>query len=1093
MPMTTLSYRSFLNRSFKPFEKEGSKVERSVSCEKRRRDTPVKNEDDSYDDDISMASSSRREKKRVKHKTHRSREGWSRRHHGDEEHKKMKNAAKRKDGVKKKKNKKTKHSPGSPSVISSSSSSPSFLSSTSSSSSPESADSKTDRGSDEVTNLEKKKQKLLQLLKSMEDDDAGKTFDLYKEEKVKEANEMKNKQKKVSKSEKVKVKRTSSKEVVSTLPPVDFRYSPASDVSSNDFIPEGDDKKSKAGSQESIKNDAQKEKQKEEVKVTLEAGKNAKEVSKIAEEALEAVHKQVEPRSVQKKEREVMCLPLPRFAFDLPALRKKPLHTPQQYPAPKTPPTSAKRSDTASFSPLCSPPIVTPNIHRSISEVSNHDEQQKTDEKTAKDATNDVVKNRDMPHNACETEKVATSSIEQQTTTSTESITATTTTSIPFATTTTTTTTSETTTTTPTVTTKHDSTDSSLNEESNEDISNSLEERIRLLDEKLSKIQQGVSKLPPFTTLNSDHTTTSTPILSRDYREKYKRHRRDPSSTTSSLTTLETPFRPEPSDLAKIFLSRSSIFDQDTKRLEMLNRIPCHNDITTNAITTTTTSPPFLRSPLYTRSTSLITTLSSDKPPTLFDTSINRSIQSPFTPKTPTTPCAAGDPRRAARDHSSLLTSPTSFNSSFKWGEETNHVTAVTNPVVSVQTPSMHRGWPATPLLSPKTPKDLTSPPVSILKKHKEEKASLLPTPPATSEHLVATAVTNPSTNATKRKADTDLEKHSVKFPRIENEHETKVNEARNKSSNKTIPANTITTSTHKTPNHNHKAKQDSKKNLSHSVSKKTPNQSQNATQNANKTKSFLSSLSSPNEVKKESDVISIDTAEKHKSDDMKKRDFSSELVKSELNDENKKNKSFNSENFKSNDYKPKKDGSFREEDKPKNIKTSSSLSSTQSTVKISKTHNKTEVATKVRKMSIEEHEKKKLQKEKKNIPNHVTNKPKPLAANATTTLKKQKPLQQHEHKKQPKQQQKITSPPNCKGGQQKNKDNKREVKALLQELGGVNDVGYVSMYDMVKRRSNPALPNKTNNKKPSKVGVGVPMFLFLSMVFCFSYNFGPN
>ena len=82
----------------------------------------------------------------------------------------------------------------------------------------------------------------------------------------------------------------------------------------------------------------------------------------------------------------------------------------------------------------------------------------------------------------------------------------------------------------------------------------SLEERIRALDEKLNI----AAKMPP--------VTASSAIL--DYREKYKvRKRVDSTASPSSSGTAP----PQQSDIVKRVLSRSSIFDQDSRRLEQID------------------------------------------------------------------------------------------------------------------------------------------------------------------------------------------------------------------------------------------------------------------------------------------------------------------------------------------------------------------------------------------------------------------------------------------------------------------------------------------------------------------------------------------
>ena len=82
----------------------------------------------------------------------------------------------------------------------------------------------------------------------------------------------------------------------------------------------------------------------------------------------------------------------------------------------------------------------------------------------------------------------------------------------------------------------------------------SLEERIRALDEKMN-----LTVKPP-------STPSSTTLF--DYREKYKIRKRA-DSAASSLGNL--PEKSEPSDIVKSLLARTSIFDQDSKRLEQIH------------------------------------------------------------------------------------------------------------------------------------------------------------------------------------------------------------------------------------------------------------------------------------------------------------------------------------------------------------------------------------------------------------------------------------------------------------------------------------------------------------------------------------------
>ena len=94
-----------------------------------------------------------------------------------------------------------------------------------------------------------------------------------------------------------------------------------------------------------------------------------------------------------------------------------------------------------------------------------------------------------------------------------------------------------------------------------------IDERIKALDEQLNRMNQGVKSMP-----SSASTITPPPPVSEitpavnDYRLKYSRRRRD----ASLLSSMNMESRNEPSEVAKSLLTRSSIFDQDTKRLENL-------------------------------------------------------------------------------------------------------------------------------------------------------------------------------------------------------------------------------------------------------------------------------------------------------------------------------------------------------------------------------------------------------------------------------------------------------------------------------------------------------------------------------------------
>ena len=1310
------------------YEKEGGRGERSLSVENHRgvfRESSggvVKEE--SFDDDSSITSSGLRDKKKSRHKSHRSKEtrrgvhgsvhnslGASmpkgRKRHksshsefskgesnaeswGESEGFKVKaevagrhvkkdsmtmkavGMAKKKnlkDGVKaarKKNGKKGKHSPTSPSIISSSSS-PSILSS-SSSSSVESVDSKVDaRGNDEVTDLEKKKQKLLEMLNAMEQDDDGggrKNFsdDAYKSKGVKtkaadvKVIEASSKQKKVSRGEKSKSKlKSSNKETVQTIAPVDLRYSPASDVSSNELLPEGDERKGKGGSQESTKPPPSSEPPQSTPIPTKNLDVGASEgtaptatttTPKEASESGVEGNKPTEPRYMgkEKKVREVMCLPLPRFAFDLPALRKKSSLPPPTTPkTPKTPTTPGPKSLLApalaeTISPLLSPPITT---LRTLSESSEQapkvdgskevgQEEEKavppttdqplvaaavvTSEKHTSTTNTTTTTTSTTPTTNINGSSTATTTTTTTTTTIaslvTTTITATTTTTIiaaaaaaAAATTATTTTVTPTTTTTTETTAKQDNSHENA-EESTEDISNSLEERIRLLDEKLSKIQQGVSRLPSSSSIinfNADHSTTSanstTPssTLCLDYREKYKRHRRDPlttshtvfttlSGTTPLSASLESPFRPEPSDLAKIFLSRSSIFDQDSKRLEMLNRIPLQSDthpsvplktsigvlqgdpaISTTSLHLSTTTP---RSSFFTRSSSIfhapLTPIDKAVPHLLSQSSFDPPRGTAFSAKTSSSSsssssCASGDPRRAARaDHSSALNSPpapsySSSSSSFKWS--------------SLEEASKHsttglRVWPSAPPSNASnsvstTAKPLTSPPVSILKKHphKDDKPALLPTPttpnPANSATADLTTPTTPSTTQpslnppSKRKADGDSEatkhnkcarldtdvEHSKELkhkntPKSNSQHSNNNNSgSTTNSTNNTNSSNNSNsnasgnssnnlannhTSNSASKSHLNKLKNESKKIVGNSTNKKHPSQP-HTTPTSNKTKSFSSSLSSPPhhmEVKKEADTTTSGgssdhhhhplhnnaTSDKGRSDEGKRKDLKSEV--SRTDEESVKKSKQSSHDSTAKDVKAK--GVSKEEGK-KSSTASTTLPKPHKPLHKGEATSTTATTAKVRKASVEEHPEKKKEalKTKKAPPSshppntpHASKTPKSHPHTPNPPHKQQRSLTttsgnttttsntlSHESKKTPKH--KLLSPPSKAPNKARDvcQKDKREVKALLQELGG-DDVSlpYVSMYDMVKRRSSCSVSttkHPSSDDKPHKVGGG--------------------
>lgn len=90
--------------------------------------------------------------------------------------------------------------------------------------------------------------------------------------------------------------------------------------------------------------------------------------------------------------------------------------------------------------------------------------------------------------------------------------------------------------------------------------SQSLEDRIRALDEKLSQMQKTTPRhLPP-----TDSTSLSSSAF--DY-SKFIRRRRQPTTPTGAESSATS----EPSDYVKSLLSRTSIFDQDSWRLEQLH------------------------------------------------------------------------------------------------------------------------------------------------------------------------------------------------------------------------------------------------------------------------------------------------------------------------------------------------------------------------------------------------------------------------------------------------------------------------------------------------------------------------------------------
>lgn len=88
----------------------------------------------------------------------------------------------------------------------------------------------------------------------------------------------------------------------------------------------------------------------------------------------------------------------------------------------------------------------------------------------------------------------------------------------------------------------------------------SLEERIRALDEKLNQMQQNSKPCV------GEAAPSSAPPVSFDYREKYVRRRKEAPGRLPS----QTENRNEVSAVARTLLSRTSIFDQDSQRLEQL-------------------------------------------------------------------------------------------------------------------------------------------------------------------------------------------------------------------------------------------------------------------------------------------------------------------------------------------------------------------------------------------------------------------------------------------------------------------------------------------------------------------------------------------
>ena len=112
-----------------------------------------------------------------------------------------------------------------------------------------------------------------------------------------------------------------------------------------------------------------------------------------------------------------------------------------------------------------------------------------------------------------------------------------------------------------------------------------LDDRIRALDQMMSMQQQ--AKAPD---------TTAAPTI--DYREKYRIRKRIDSTSTTTGQNDQT--KSEPSDIVKMVLARSSIFDQDSKRLEQINEKYEPKDVSINLNEDTNvvnTATPIVRIP----------------------------------------------------------------------------------------------------------------------------------------------------------------------------------------------------------------------------------------------------------------------------------------------------------------------------------------------------------------------------------------------------------------------------------------------------------------------------------------------------------------
>ena len=97
----------------------------------------------------------------------------------------------------------------------------------------------------------------------------------------------------------------------------------------------------------------------------------------------------------------------------------------------------------------------------------------------------------------------------------------------------------------------------------------SLDDRIRALDEKLNQMQKTTPRHLPA----SDSSLSSGLDYSRFIRRRKQPNTGPPSSSSSSAAAAagECMVTSEPSDLVKSLLSRTSIFDQDSRRLEQLH------------------------------------------------------------------------------------------------------------------------------------------------------------------------------------------------------------------------------------------------------------------------------------------------------------------------------------------------------------------------------------------------------------------------------------------------------------------------------------------------------------------------------------------